>query len=263
MHTPNMSSTPTPPLSLPPPPPPPPPPLPQPVLLQVNSRSRNNIPNLENVNKCKETDGNLVEKMKSSLVFGPLVGESLGFSSRREQMLQQLNDIYNKNYPESNDNVMQRDRKVTFAETDNIVDVREDEWFDDGSTLITGDFNEQNKQVSTTMKGNECENEECSTTYYMCRSKDSDTPIPINLCFPVKTNVIIIDRRKTDNGFHDFICSLNVSKEGKKKLNEQRIEEANLELKSLPKGNIAQILKQLRNQQDDHDNENENTSMTE
>ena len=246
-----MENTSTP--SIPLPPPPPPPPVPPPKLLMANSKSRNNIPNLESSNNDSQTDGNIIEKLKQK------VEESFGFSTRREQLLQQINDMYNQNYPPYDENGMQRNSRVKIVTQENIADVKVDEWLDDEIMMIADKVEAKNKQVSTTTNNNGDSNkDECSKTYYMCRSKDGETPQPINLHFPAKTTVIIIDRRKTDNGSHNFFCSLDVSKEGKKKLIKQRMEEEKQELKSLPKGNIAQILKRLRNQQDDSDHENDN-----
>ena len=154
-----------------------------------------------------------------------------------------------------------------------VAEIKQDIWYEeDEEELISNDFNEENliervssndrdgegetKDLTSNERDNEEETEQCSETHFVCRSKDSETPLPINLCFPAKTTVIIVDRRKTDNGSHDFLCSLNVSKEGKQKLRLEREKEAEEELNSLPKGNIAQILNQLEKQQDTHDNEN-------
>ena len=232
-----MSSSLRPSLPPPPPPPPPPPSLPTSSTMKVK------------VDESKDDEWKLKKEQNHEKII------------KREEFMQGVNSIFNETYMEQSLDLKERVTKVNFANADCIVDITEDRWYEEDEDLTSdNDSNEvSTENVSTAPnddKGEE-EEKECSKTYYMCRSKDSETPVPINLCFPAKTNVIIVDRRKTDNGSHDFLCSLNVSREGKQKLLKQRNEEGEEELNSLPKGNIAQILKQLEKQQDDeHDNEN-------
>ena len=47
---------------------------------------------------------------------------------------------------------------------------------------------------------------ETNKTHFMCKSKGSEPLKPINLSFPTKTTVVIVDRRKTDNcGQNNFV----------------------------------------------------------
>jgi hypothetical protein len=205
-----------------PPPPPPPPPL----------------PTMETELKLKVHESN-DDRFKSIA----------GLFSRREQMMKEINDIFNNTHLEYSKHPMKRNTKVVIADADDYLDVREDKWYEDD----VKEFNNEDSQVvtsSTTANEEQDEKEECSKTYYVCRSKDSETPLPINLCFPAKTTVIVVDRRKTDNGSHNFLCSLNVSREGKQKLLKQNQKEAEEELNSLPKGNIVKIMQRLGSQQD-------------
>ena len=173
-----------------------------------------------------------------------------GQFSRREQMMKEINETFNSNHFEYSKHSMKQNPKVIFADADDYLDVREDKWYEDD----VNEFNNEDSHVSTASRAaNEKhdEKEECSKTYYVCRSKDSETPLPINLCFPAKTTVIVVDRRKTDNGYRNFLCSLNVSKEGKQKLLKQNKKEAEEELNSLPKGNIAKMMQRLGSQEQD------------
>ena len=219
---------------LPPPPPPPvqppsppaPPPPPPSLSLQTKLKVK--------VNNTKDKE------------WKDRLSKSNDLITKRQEMFQAINLAFNEYYnDEETKHTIDRKNKVKFASGE--VDVKEDTRYEDDLNPDKEDLNMENTKSLSNTSSNEVSNEEkdCSETHYICRSKDTKTPQPINLSFPAKTTVIVVDRRKTDNGSHDFFCSLNVSKEGKQKLNKQRQLEAEKELESLPKKKIDQILNQL------------------
>ena len=249
--------------SIPPPPPPPPtpPPPPPPPPPPLTDPSKNQTQITVKVDTWKDTRWKEIFQASNKRQI------------ERQNLLEEMNIMFDRYYDINIQDPKKRNTKVSFAVANDVAEIKQDMWYEeDGKEVISNDVNEENavEQVSSNErdseyesenltsneKDNEEETEQCSETHFVCRSKDSETPLPINLCFPAKTTVIIVDRRKTDNGSHDFLCSLNVSKEGKQKLRLEREKEAQEELNSLPKGNIAQILNQLEKQQDAHDNEN-------
>ena len=220
---PSMPAPEQPSINLPPPPaPPPPPPT---ISIQTKFKIK--------VNDTKDKE------------WKERLSKSNDLITKRQEALQGINLMFNNYYNEEIENSMNRERKVKFAS--GMVDLKQDTWYEDDPDLENEDDNEENTKSLSCSSLNEDLNqiEEDAETHYICRSKDTKTPQPINLCFQAKTTVIVVDRRKTDNGSHDFLCSLNVSQEGKQKLLKQRQHEAEMELESLPKGKIDQILNQL------------------
>ena len=207
------------------PPPPAPPPPPPPISIQTKLKIK--------VHDTKDQEWKDRKTKSNDLI------------TKRQEALQEINLKFNNYYNKDIEDTMIREKKVKFAS--GMVDLKQDSWYEDDPDLENEDHNEENTKSLSSSSLNEDFNqiEEDPETHYICRSKDTKTPQPINLCFQAKTTVIVVDRRKTDNGSHDFFCSLDVSKEGKQKLLEQRQHEAEMELESLPKGKIDQILNQL------------------
>lgn len=224
---------PTPPLPPPPPPPPPvnmpSPPVPPPPPPSSSTQTKLKV----KVNDAKDKE------------WKDRLSKSNDLITKRQEAIREINLMFNNYYNEEIEDTKDRNNKVKFACGE--VDLKQDTWYEDDPDLDYEDLNEQNTNSLLGLYSNEESNEntQSSETHYICKSKDTKTPQPINLCFPAKTTVIVVDRRKTDNGSHDFFCSLNVSKEGKQKLLKQRQDEAEKELESLPKGKIDQILNQL------------------
>ena len=108
--------------------------------------------------------------------------------------------MYNKSYPEADKSLIGQATRVRFANADNVAEVSIDGWFENNLTSIDNDTDQVDTQVFTSSNFNDGEEEESAKLHYLCRSKGSETPTPINLHFPAKTCVIIVDRRKTDNG---------------------------------------------------------------
>ena len=195
------------PLPPPPPPPPPPPQPPSPTVIakKSNPKSLNLPPYLGNSHRPPKLNANLKRIITE-------MDESTQLRHNRPHVLKQANEVYNQSYPEVDNTLIGRTVRVRFANADTAAEVSIDKWFEHEVIITDNDSDEFFTQLSTSSDFNDCEEDEYAKTHYLCRSKGGETTTPINLQFPAKTTVVIVDRRNTSNGSRDLVCSLAGSK---------------------------------------------------
>ena len=184
-----------------PPPPSPPPPQPPPLTVMAkksNHKPLNRPPNLNKPHRPPKLNANLMRIIKE-------MDESTHLRHNRTHVLKQVNELYNQNYPEIGNTFFGRTVRVRFANADKVAEVSIDKWFERELTITGNDSDEVFPRLSTSSYFKDFEEEECAKTHYLCRSKGGKTTVQINLQFPAKTTVVIVDRRNTSNGSRELV----------------------------------------------------------